>query len=219
MGYEELSAVSHACQEHQVDTALRRTIISSMNETLPSRQNGAYGVVSLLDDASRAAIEKIWHELENGFKIPHRYEQPIAHFSYHVAESYDHEKIEPLLDQFARYKQAFKVRTDGLGFFNSSRPVIHIPIVRNPQLTTFQRSLWELVKPWSKNALQYYDPDCWMPHITLVHGNIEREQIAQVLGFLVSYELCWEINIANISVISAASSEVNPELQFKLTGA
>ncbi len=180
---------------------------------------GRFGVVSVLDAETTAQIEDVWRKLEQRFHISHRYTQPIAHFSYHVAAGYDFEKIKPLLAQFAQYKQTFSVRTDGLGVFNRFEPVIHIPIVRNPQLTTFQRSLWELINPWSKNALDYYDPDCWMPHVTLVHGNVEQSQIPQVLGFLASYDFNLEIEVTSLSIISAASCAVDPELQFKLKDA
>lgn len=188
-----------------------------MNENGVNSDKGVHGVVTLLDTEHRAVIEALWHDLEREFNIPHLYEEPIAHFSYHVAERYDLEKLKSVISQFVKYKQCFRVRTEGLGVFNKSEPVVYIPVVRNPQLATFHRSMWELVNPWSSEPLKYYHPDSWMPHITLVHGNIPLERLPDVVSFLARRDFNWEVPVSNISIICSICSEVDPDNVFRLS--
>ncbi len=178
-----------------------------------------FGVVTLLQESYHSRVEKLWHELEEQFQIPHLYDKPIAHFSYHVAAKYDEDKLKSIMDQFVKYKKTFKVRTEGLGVFNKSEPVVYIPVIRNTQLATFHRSLWELINPWAKDALSYYHPDSWMPHITLVHGNVPMEKLPHIVGHLASYDFNWEFEVSNLSIICSARSTIDPELQFKLPSA
>lgn len=180
-------------------------------------KSSAYGVVTLIEGEPRALIEELWQELLERFDLQHPYESPIAHFSYHVASGYDLERIKPLLAQFAQYKQTFKVRTEGLGVFTKRDPIIHIPLVRNPQLTTFQRSLWQVIDSWSENPLTYYHPDSWMPHITLVHGNLPASRLPEIVGFLASKQFNWELEVSNISIICSSRTRIDPELSFGLS--
>lgn len=177
---------------------------------------GVYGIVTLLDAGHRAVIENLWRELERRFGIPHLYDEPIVHFSYHVAENYDLGKLKPIISQFTRFKQCFKVRTEGLGVFNKSEPVVYIPVVRNPQLATFHRSLWELINPWAADPLKYYHPDSWMPHITLVHGNVPMQKLPQVVAYLAEYDFNWEIEVSNLSIICSTCTRIEADLQFHL---
>jgi 2'-5' RNA ligase len=180
-------------------------------------KTSAYGVVTLIEGEPREWIEGLWRELLGRFNLQHPYESPIAHFSYHVASGYDMERVKPLLAQFAQYKQGFKVRTEGLGVFTKKDPIIHIPLVRNPQLTTFQRSLWQVIDSWSENPLAYYHPDSWMPHITLVHGNLPSSKLPEIVGFLASKQFNWELEVSNISIICSSRPKIDPELSFNLS--
>jgi len=185
----------------------------SMNSQEPT---SVYGIVSLIDSGHRRIIQELWKELESRFDLPHLYEEPLAHFSYHVVQQYDLKRLKTIISQFVNYKSSFTVRTEGLGMFNKSEPVIYIPVVRNPQLATFHRSLWELATPWSSAPLSYYHPDCWMPHITLIHGNISLKKLPEVVSFLASRDFNWEIKVSNISIICSTCHQIDPDLTFKL---
>ncbi|NLI99400.1 2'-5' RNA ligase family protein [bacterium] len=180
-------------------------------------KTGAYAIATLLGGEPRSCIERIWHELLVHFGVRHPYKVPLAHFSYHVAENYDLEKIKPLISQFTAYKSVFKVHTEGIGFFNAAEPIIYIPVVRDPQFTSFHRSLCHVVDSWATKPLDYFHPDSWMPHITLVHGNIKKDILPQVLAYLAEKDFNWEVEVSNISVICSECTEFDSGLRFPLS--
>ncbi len=85
-----------------------------------------HGIVSLLDNDQ--LIEELWAELEREFSVHGVYVTPYPHFSYHVAQVYDVEKIEPILQRITSNITTFKVRTSGLGVFTGTSPVANLSL-------------------------------------------------------------------------------------------
>ena len=104
-----------------------------------------HGIVSLLDNDHNQLVEELWAELEREFSVRGVYVTPYPHFSYHVAQVYDVDKIEPILQRITSNITTFKVRTSGLGIFTSASPVLYIPVVRSLELTQLHQELWKQI--------------------------------------------------------------------------
>src|SRR5260370_39653148 len=89
-----------------------------------------HGIVSLLDNKHYHLVEELWAELEREFAVRGVYITPYPHFSYQIAQGYNVELLEPILQTFASGQAAFQVKTSGLGIFNGLRPLIYVPLVR-----------------------------------------------------------------------------------------
>ena len=104
-----------------------------------------HGIVSLLDNDYYQLVEELWAELEREFSVQGVYVTPYPHFSYHVAQVYDVDKIEPVLQRITSNITTFKVRTSGLGVFTGTSPVLYIPVVRSLELTQLHQELWKQI--------------------------------------------------------------------------
>ena len=164
------------------------------------------GVVSLLDEQHAARVEGLWAGLEREFGLRGIFSAPFPHFSYHVAERYDSALLEPLLDGVAAGMSAFTVRTDGLGVFPRPVPVIFLPVVRSPALCRFHDELWPQVSATCAGNVEYYHPERWIPHITLAYGDIPGGQLGDILRFLGTHDLDWEIPVDNVAFVTDAES-------------
>src|SRR3712207_5699972 len=94
------------------------------------------GVVSLLDDQHYARVEAIWEELGQKFDVRGMYVTAYPHFSYQVAERFEAEACGEALRRVAERTRPFRIRTGGLGIFTVASPILYVPIVRSPQLTS-----------------------------------------------------------------------------------
>src|SRR5215472_1493632 len=101
-----------------------------------------HGIVSLLDDKHYQLVENLWAELEREVAVRGVYITPYPHFSYQIAQHYNVEQLEPILQRFASGQAAFRVKTSGLSIFTGSHPVLYIPVVRDPELTRFHKEPW-----------------------------------------------------------------------------
>ena len=177
-----------------------------------------YAVVSLLDEAHYRQVEELWDQLKDHCCIAGIYRTPFPHFSYHVAPGYDLALLRTRLEQFARTTPPFRVRTAGLGIFTGPNPVIYMPVVRSPLLSALHQALWPAVEETATGGLTYYQPDLWIPHITLGHGDLCHENLGPVVQFLNQKSLVWEIAIENLAVISSTGSPDGLYLKLPLTG-
>lgn len=160
-----------------------------------------HGIVSLLDDEHYALVEDIWAELEREFGVHGLYTTPFPHFSYQVAVGYDVEAVGDYLQELTQNTRPFRVRTAGLGVFTLIQPVLYIPIVRSPELSRLHQKLWDDLTKKATGAVNYYDPEMWMPHITLAHGDIDRDKLAEIVRAMSQRSFHWEATVNNLSLI------------------
>jgi 2'-5' RNA ligase len=158
------------------------------------------GVVSLLDAEHDQQVHTLWAEFDRELGL--KTKLPPPHFSYHVADAYD-DKLEESLQTYAAKLQSFDIGTAGLGIFTGEYPVLYIAVTRSPVLTRIQREVWSLADAASQRASSLYQPDNWMPHITLAQWIINRENLPDVIRLVSDHNLYWKVRIDNLALVGA----------------
>lgn len=159
------------------------------------------GIVSLLDETHQAMVEHLQTRLDRVLGVRGLCQTPIAHLSYHVADEYDPEILAATLLSFAASNTRFHVRTAGLGIFTGRRPVLYIPVVRTPILSVLHHALWRQLARAATNPSAHYDPDHWVPHITVADREDLPEHLPDLARLLGPLDLTWEIDITNIALL------------------
>jgi 2'-5' RNA ligase len=172
-------------------------------------------VVSLLDDHHTQLTEALWRELETQFGLRGVYATPHPHFSYHVAHSYDLDSLMPRLDRLGHATLPFQIKATGLGVFAGKSPVLYIPIVRSPALTQFHQALWSELAACATGSLAYYDPEQWLPHITLGSGDIQKDLLAEAVRLFGERDFNWTITVDNLAFVEEDGAS-GQRLGFKL---
>jgi len=175
------------------------------------------GIVSLLDNEHYQLIEDLWAELEREFSVRGVYITPYPHFSYHVAQHYDVEKLEPILKRITSNITTFQVRTSGLGIFTGTSPVLYIQVVRSLELTQLHEELWRELSTVGSGIQQYYHPDQWMPHITIGFGDINKDKLSQIMPVLATRDFTREITIDNIALIYDTGTKQELKSRFAIS--
>jgi 2'-5' RNA ligase len=160
-----------------------------------------YGIVSLLDDKHHELVNNLWSEFKARFGVDGVHTTPIPHFSYHVAENYDLDRLGDMLQQAATEQRPFRVRTSGLGLFTGSDPVLYVPVIRSETLLAMHFWLYDALNAIATNPVIHYRADRWLPHITLAHRDVDHELMPQVIRLLTERDFEWEIVIDNLAVL------------------
>jgi 2'-5' RNA ligase len=158
-------------------------------------------VVSLLDRSHYKQVEDLWAELAEEFAVKGVYVSPRPHITYHIATCYSVRSLEPVLRRLAASKTAFKVRTGGLGIFTGPQPVLYIPVVRSPELTQFHEALWQGICQTGSEVEDYYHPARWVPHITVGIGDLQKDNLSQIVRFLAERDFNWEITLDHVTLV------------------
>jgi len=180
-----------------------------------------HGIVSLLDEDHYKMVEDVWAGLREAVGLRGVYVTPFPHFSYHVAEHYDIGSLHPMLEEFAAKTAPFEVLTTGLGIFTDSlNPVLYVNVARSPQLSAIQAALWPQIAEASAGIVEYYHPQQWVPHITLGHGDITRENLSAAIKVLSHWDFVWQISVDNIALLFNPGDAKRDILQYRfpLTG-
>ena len=176
-----------------------------------------HGIVSLLDNVHNQLVEELWAELKREFSVDGVYITPFPHFSYHVAQDYEVDKILPGLDRITSNITTFTVRTSGLGIFTGASPVLYIPIVRSLELTQLHQELWKQISTASSGIVEYYHPDQWVPHITIGFGDISKDKLSQMIPLLAERDFNWDITVNNIAFIHDTGTKQELKTRFDIT--
>jgi 2'-5' RNA ligase len=173
------------------------------------------GVVSLLDDRHYARVEAVWEELGQKFDVRGMYVVTYPHFSFQVAEQYDDAACEKALRELAARTRPFRIRTAGLGVFTVSSPILYIPVIRSPALSRLHEEVWRGVTQTVPGAVaHYYSPDEWVPHITLAHGDIDPDKLAEIVRVLSQRNFHWELTVNNLALIYDTGKEQGVRCRF-----
>ena len=177
-----------------------------------------HGLVSLLDSKYHQQVEAIWQLLEDKCGLTGIRVTPFPHFSWLIASDFNWPALENTLREIASRTNPFTVRAAGLGMFSGFRPVIFIPLVRTAELSAFHRQVWESIQPHGIDLSPLYNPDNWMPHITLAYEDVTPENIPCVMQNLAFQTYNWEIRVDNISFIHQPDNqggEIRYHYEFK----
>lgn len=175
-------------------------------------------IVALLDEPTNRECESLWEELRS-VGLSHVADQvPIPHVSFHVAEAYDQTLMEDPLRAFAGTCSPLQIVTAGLGIFGGEYPVLYASVVRSEALTTLHRNLWPILDRAASGVVQYYQPDRWMPHITLASGDATANSLAAAVKRLAMRPLEWRIQIDTIAWICDSDGVHDCKLAVPLGG-
>jgi 2'-5' RNA ligase len=176
-----------------------------------------HGIVSLLDEEHYRLVKEIWADLGEKLGVRGVYVTPFPHYSYHVAEHYDVEPLRELLTEIASRTPPFSIKTTGIGVFTGAlKPVIYVTVSRSPLLTRLHEEWWGRFAEVSNGIVAYYHPEEWIPHITLAHGDITNENLPEVIRALGRWDLVWNIQIDNLSLLYDDSVGHKDRLQFRI---
>jgi hypothetical protein len=175
-----------------------------------------HGLVTLLPDPYYAKVESLWDGLEARFGLNGIRITPYPHFSWNIAEEYDRPQMDWAVAETALVTPVFNVQTSGIGLFPAPVPVLFIQVARDPLLDLLHQRLWDRMQSLGREMSAYYNPENWLPHISLAYGDLRSEQVPEVRAWLEEQDTFrWEMEINNICYIHEPDGQVG-ELQLNV---
>ncbi len=181
-------------------------------------QNQAFALAALLDDEHTAKVHQIWKVLESECDLKPVHVPPYPHFSFHVAQGYQLAELENRLSTMVSEIKPFTIRTTGLSVFTGQNPVVYIPVVGSQILFSVHSSLWEQTSMYGKGVNPYYQPGSWIPHVTVLHDDVDLDCIDCIFDQFIEKTFAWEIEISELAVIYQKNEEYGLHKIFPLLG-
>lgn len=171
-------------------------------------------ITSILEASAIRFFNDLIAEVAGFTGVDPKFEQHSdAHITYLTGDLDDLPSFEAALRHITAQNQPFKIRTTGLGIFTGAQPILYVNVVGSPLLRRVQTMVWNFVRPHAKNPSPLYQPEFWMPHITIGWGD-SGTALAEAMRLLAARDFSYEILIDSLSVFFADDDKMNVRLPF-----
>ena len=174
-----------------------------------------YGIVSVLDEEHQLAVWELWADIEREFGVSIS-DAHVPHFSYHVAKTYG-PSLHETLAAIAAITAPVRTASFVLGVFNAPPPLFFLPLVRTDALSALHRRLWTGLESMATDVMDRYAAEVWMATVNLA-PDLERDLSRELLPFLLTRDLAWEITVDNVCVLHDTGVRQVLEERFGLRG-
>jgi len=175
-----------------------------------------HGLVSLLEKKYYTEVENLWNELEDRFGLRGIKVTPYPHFSWFVVEKFNSKMLEQKMQELSKKLKPFILKTAGIGIFTGESPVIYISIIKNEQLLTQHKMIYQELSGAVDGIVPFYSPNLWVPHISIGYTDITKENIGEVMEYLSFKNFHWEMKINNYGFIYEPTGSIG-QLRYKFS--
>ncbi|HSI89944.1 MAG TPA: 2'-5' RNA ligase family protein, partial [Adhaeribacter sp.] len=141
-------------------------------------------VASLLDQEYSDKVNEIVFQLDSIFGLKGVQLTPYPHLTWLTTDVSKMSVLKDYLRAISEQSKPLSARTMGIGIFPGEKPVIYIPILRTREINRFHARLHQEIGEFSDQLGHFYDPNLWMPHLTLALGDTSSWSLAPVLHYL-----------------------------------
>jgi hypothetical protein len=157
------------------------------------------GIVSFLDPHHTALVMDVLQELIDQCSLLDDLLAGPPHISWHVAESYDYDRLKEKLASLSSLQSTLTARVSGLGLFTGEQFILYIRLVKDEPLARLHQKIWTRVNPIAVQPSSYYAPESWVPHISLIVRDEDEIRLGCVMKKLAFRSFDWELPLDNLA--------------------
>ncbi len=157
-------------------------------------------ILSLIEKSETSEINRILDAVRPVLvdKSPLIWQYP--HITWHSAEEYALPVLEQSLQELASSWEKIKIRVTGIGMFTGKVQVLYLPVIKTSTLVQLQKQIFQLTKPISRQPTKYFQPEIWIPHITIISNPNEQQSIPIAIQILSEMKVDFEVEINNLAL-------------------
>ncbi|RDC62588.1 2'-5' RNA ligase family protein [Adhaeribacter pallidiroseus] len=164
-------------------------------------------VVSLLDAKHTRMVNEIIADLERIFGLKGVKITADPHITWLICEVEKLTELKSYLKEVAGQTTSVQVKTTGIGIFTGEHPVIFVPVIRADGFNQVHAELFRGIRTFSRQTVNFYDPDNWVPHISLALRDTTSDLLPQIVQYLNQRTYNWKIQLDNISILKNEANQ------------
>lgn len=172
-------------------------------------------IISLVPDEHIQIIKSLSKLLKINDEINDDNSKLYPHFSWQVAESYNIDKLIHLLKDFSSQHSNFEIWINGIGIFTGILPVIYLPIIKSTELIAIHQEIWTRTEEIRYKAIEYYEGEQWIPHITILQQNTLNNSSMVALNKIINLPIKLKMKIDNFALGEVGDNDANVLEVFK----
>ncbi|QMU28532.1 2'-5' RNA ligase family protein [Adhaeribacter radiodurans] len=174
-------------------------------------------VVSLLDAEHSKIVNGIIDDLERIFGLRGVKITADPHITWLICEVEKLAQLKTYLSEAAGQTNSVRVKTTGLGIFPGEHPVVFVPVIRADGFNQVHAELYRGIRTFSRNTINFYDPDNWVPHISLALRDTTPKILPEIISYLNKRTYNWDIELNNFSILRSENNQFRQDTTYLFT--
>ncbi len=164
---------------------------------------GYVRMVTLLPQPYYDRVFALWEELKVQFGLRYVLDTtPLPHFTWQVSPEYELPGLYEVLEAWTSSSQPFEVRIRGLGWFSEEYATVYLRVLASTTLKRLFNELFELTQPYTAELGPFYQPENWVPHVTLASNHeLSTELQPKVSAYLERNSYNWHFKATTLSLL------------------
>ncbi len=130
------------------------------------------------------------------------YHAAVVHFTWQVSPEYESPGLYEVLEAWTSSSQPFEVRIRGLGWFSEEYATVYLRVLASTTLKRLFNELFELTQPYTAELGPFYQPENWVPHVTLASNHeLSTELQPKVSAYLERNSYNWHFKATTLSLL------------------
>lgn len=171
-----------------------------------------------LDEPVASKVRAVWERLARELGVAGVQRVPFPHLTWLGCEMMDTPKLVHRLEEISGVLAPIPCRSASLGLFLKPAPVLHLAVVRTPEVDFVHGRLWELTEGCATEMHGLYRPDLWVPHVTLAQGDLRPDLVPRALELLLDLDFPFEFTLRNLTLFHWIGPRFEPIERFPLRG-
>lgn len=172
----------------------------------------------VLNDPAASRVRDLWAQLEEHFGLTGIHKVPFPHLTVLGFDGLTHMDVKDLLERISQGTAPFVLETNGLALFKDPARILFAPVVRTPVLHRLHNALFRNLKDIGGQVPALYEPDRWVPHITLAQGDAAKGTYGEAVDFLLKQDLHIAFEVRNLTLFDWIGPRYEPCDRFPLMG-
>jgi len=175
-------------------------------------------IALVLHDPAAQKVRELWSLVETRSGLKGTHKVPFPHVTLLGFDGVSHPQVKEILERVSQVTGPFELSTQGIGIFREPAPIIYAPVVRTPSLDDLHRRLHHQVAALGGTLSELYQPDRWVPHITLAQGPASPASYGELVEHLLKEELEIRFDARNLTLFQWVGPRYEPCDRFPLMG-
>lgn len=177
-----------------------------------------YAIASLFDVKTDDRTKELWDWIQCVCSLDGISISPIPHFSWFVGETLLSEEVERALMRAANNTPPFEVKVVDVGIFTGENPIVFLGLQKDKMLMQLHQSLRQAISLTDDRDSPFYNPDVWIPHITLAYHEHDEERLACTVRQLVFGFRPMSLRVKEIGLLYQNLDQYGVAMRYAFTG-
>lgn len=157
-------------------------------------------ILSIINSSEKSEILRIMDTIRPLLMDKNPLIWRYPHITWHSAENYQQNILKLKIQELSKSWEATKIRVTGIGMFTGKTQVLYLPVIKTSSLVQMHKHIFKVSEPIAKLPSLYFQPEIWIPHVTIISNPNEQRSIPDAIHVLSEMKVDFEVEITNLAL-------------------